>query len=44
MIPKSTQYWLVNKNTGEVISKSSKADAKKLCNKLGKDNYIIEYH
>lgn len=44
MIPKSTQYWLRNKQTGEIVSKSSKSEALKLRNKLGKDKYEIEYH
>jgi hypothetical protein len=44
MIPKSTKYWLVEKSTGQVISKSSKHDVEKLRNKLGKDKYNIQYH
>jgi hypothetical protein len=44
MIPKSTLYWLVEKSTGKVVSKSSKHDAKKLQRKMGIDQYQIEYH
>jgi hypothetical protein len=44
MIPKSTHYWVVNRITKEVVSKSSKGDADKLRNKLGKDKFMVEYH
>lgn len=44
MIPKSTNYWLIENSTGKVISKSSKHDAKILRNKLGKDKYTVELH
>jgi hypothetical protein len=44
MIPKSTNYWVVEKSTGKVIQKSSKHDAKILQRKMGIEKYQVELH